>query len=53
MDYLQGIENIHEDGSAVVDAPTLVLWAVNFYENKLTRSEWEPSSEQQREVLTL
>ena len=52
-DYLQGIENIHDDGSAVVDAPTLILWATNFYENKLIRSECGQSLEPQRECLTL
>ena len=38
-DYLQCIENGHEAGSAVVDAPTLMLQAVHFYESKLTRSQ--------------
>ena len=37
LDYLQTIENGHEDGSAVVDAPHLMLCAVNFYKNRLTR----------------
>ena len=51
--YLQGIENGHEDGSAEVDAPTLMLRAVNFYKTRLTRNEWEQPTEQQREVLAL
>ena len=51
--YLQGIENGHEDRSAEVDAPTLMLRAVNFYKTRLTRNEWEQPTEQQREVLAL
>ena len=37
----------------MVDTPTLMLQAFNFYKNKCTRSKWEQSSEQQREVLAL
>ena len=51
--YLQGIENSHEDGSVEVDAPTLMLRAVNFYKTRLTRNEWEQPTEQQKEVLAL
>ena len=35
LDYLQTIENGHEDGSAVVDAPHLMVHAVNFYNNRI------------------
>ena len=41
LDYLQTIENGHEDGSAVVDAPHLMLHAVNFYKNQITHKQWE------------
>ena len=47
LDYLQTIENGHEDGSAVVDAPNLMLRAVNFYKNRLTRKQWEQQSQQE------
>ena len=36
LDYLQTIENGHEDGSALIDAPNLMLRVVNFYKNRLT-----------------
>ena len=36
LDYLQTIENGHEDGSALIDAPNLMVQAVNFYKNRLT-----------------
>ena len=53
IDYLQTIENGHEDGSAVVDAPHLMLRAVNFYKNWITRKQWEQKSQQERDVLAL
>ena len=53
LDYLQTIENGHEDGSAVVDAPNLMLRAVNFYKNRLTCKQWEQKSQQERDVLAL
>ena len=53
IDYLQTIENGHEDGSAVVDAPHLMLRAVNFYKNRITHKQWEQKSHQERDVLTL
>ena len=53
LDYLQTIENGHEDGSAVVDAPHLMLLAVNFYKTQITRKQWEQKSQQERDVLTL
>ena len=53
LDYLQTIENGHEDGSAVVDAPHLMLRAVNFYKTRITRKQWEQKSQQERDVLAL
>ena len=53
IDYLQAIENGHEDGSAVVDAPHLMLRAVNFYKNRITHKQWEQKSQQERDVLAL
>ena len=53
IDYLQTIENGHEDGSAVVDAPHLMLRAVNFYKNQITRKQWEQKSQQEWDVLAL
>ena len=53
LDYLQTIENGHEDGSAVVDAPHLMLRAVNFYKNRLTCKQWEQKSQQEHDVLAL
>ena len=53
LDYLQTIENGHEDGSAVVDALHLMLHAVNFYKNWLTCKQWEQKSQQERDVLAL
>ena len=53
LDYLQTIENGHEDGSAVVDAPHLMLHAVNFYKNRLTHKQWEQKSQQEWDVLAL
>ena len=38
LDYLPTIENAHEDGSTIMDAPTLMLKMVNFYQNKLTQN---------------
>ena len=35
LNYLQTIENGHEDGSALTDTPNLMLCAVNFYKNRL------------------
>jgi hypothetical protein len=51
--YLQQIENGHEDGSMTITAPLLMNRAVNFYKNKLTREEWEEPSDAQKEVLAL
>lgn len=53
LDYLQMIENAHEDGSTIMDAPTLMLKASNFYKNKLTRKEWEQLTTQEKDVLAL
>ena len=53
LDYLQVIENGHEDGSAVITAYTLMIRCGNFYKNKLTRDEWEKPSETQQEMLAL
>ena len=53
IDYLQTIENGHEDGSAVVDAPHLMLRAVNFYKNRITCKQWEQKSQQEQDVLAL
>ena len=53
LDYLQTIENGHEDGSAVVNAPHLMLRAVNFYKTRITRKQWEQKSQQERDVLAL
>ena len=53
LDYLQTIENGHEDGSAVVNAPHLMLCAVNFYKMRITRKQWEQKSQQERDVLAL
>ena len=53
LDYLQMIENGHEDSLAVVDAPHLMLHAVNFYKNRLTRKQWEQKSKQEWGVLAL
>ena len=53
LDYLQTIENGHEDGSAVVDDPHLMLHAVNFYKTRITRKQWEQKSQQERDVLAL
>ena len=47
LDYLQTIENGHEDGSAVVDAPHLMLRAVNFYKTRITCKQWEQKSQQE------
>ena len=45
---------LHEDGSAEVGAPTLMVRAVNFYKTRLTRNEWgEQPTEQQKEELAL
>ena len=53
LDYLQTIENGHEDGSAVVDASHLMLHAVNFDKNQLTHKQWEQKSQQECNVLAL
>ena len=53
LDYLQVIENGHEDGSAVITAFTLMILIRYFYKNKLTRDEWEKPSETQQEMLAL
>ena len=53
LDYLQTIENAHEDGSAVVTAPMLMLRCKNFYQTKLTRDEWEQPSETDKTMLAL
>ena len=47
LNYLQTIENGHEDGSALIDAPNLMLCAVNFYKNRLMRKQWEQISQQE------
>ena len=49
LDYLQTIENGHEDGSAVVDAPHLMLRAVNFYKTRITCKQWEQKSQQEHD----
>lgn len=51
--YLKIIQNADEDGTNIVDAPLLMLKAVNFYKNKLTRNEWELQSESKRDILAL
>ena len=53
LDYLRMIENAHEDGTAIMDPPTLMLKTANFYKNKLTRKEWEQMSPHEKEVLAL
>ena len=53
LDYLQTMENGHEDGSSVVDAPHLMLHAVNFYKTRITHKQWEQKSQQERDVLAL
>ena len=53
LDYLQTIENGHEDGSAVVDAPHLMLCAVNFCKTRITRKQWQQKSQQERDVLAV
>ena len=55
LDYLGMIENAHEDGTVIMDPPTLMLKTANFYKNKLTCKEWEQMSphEKQKEVLAL
>ena len=51
--YLQIIQNADEDGTVPMDAPLLMLKAVNFYKNKLTRNEWEQQSESKKDILAL
>ena len=53
LDYLRMIENAHEDGTAIMDPPTLMLKTANFYKNKLTQKEWEQMSPHEKEVLAL
>ena len=53
LDYLRMIENGNEDGTAIMDPPTLMLKTANFYKNKLTRKEWEQMSPHEKEVLAL
>jgi hypothetical protein len=51
--YLQVIQNADEDGTVPMDASLLMLKAVNFYKNKLTRNEWEQQSESKKDLLAL
>ena len=53
LNYLQMIENAHEDGTVIMDPPTLMLKTANFYKNKLTRKEWEQMSPHEKELLAL
>ena len=53
LNYLQMIENAHEDGTSIMDPPTLMLKMANFYKNKLTCKEWEQKSPHEKEVLAL
>ena len=53
LDYLQMIENAHEDGTVIMDPPTLMLQTANFYKNKLACKEWEQMSPHEKEVLAL
>ena len=54
QDYIQKIEDGHEDGSIVItSANELMVRAVNFYKKQVTRDEWEQPTQQQKEVLAL
>ena len=53
LDYLRMIENAHENGTTIMDHPTLMLKTANFYKNKLTCKEWEQMSPHEKEVLAL
>jgi hypothetical protein len=51
--YLQQIENAHDDGTNKTTAPALMLRAVNYYKNKMTRNEWERPSKRDQKILAL
>ena len=54
QDYIQKIEDGHEDGSNVItSANELMVRAVNFYKKQVTRDEWEQPTQHQKEVLAL
>ena len=44
LDYLRMIENAHEDGTAIMDPPTLMMKTANFYKIKLTRNNRIPTT---------
>ena len=54
QDYIQKIEDGHEDGSNVITSTNeLMVCAVNFYKKQVTRDEWEQPTQHQKEVLAL
>ena len=44
LDYLRMIENAHEDGTAIMDPPTLMMKTANFYKIKLTSNNSIPTT---------
>ena len=53
LTYLQIIQNADEDGTVPMNAQLLMLKAVNFYKNKLTRNKWELQSQNKKDILAL